>query len=139
VSYKKQELLSVHDHLGFHLWFLMGVCVAHLFSFLCCVLCFVCLCPVSCMSNVASVSGLSILDFPLVFSKTRIDWILAVHRNIQTQVSLPLIFNYASNFSRNLLRILFFIFLSIMFQQYSFEAWKWELGTIFTIIQQALH
>ena len=38
--------------------------VAHLFSFLCYVIYFVCLCPVhvSCVSNVTSVSRLSILD-----------------------------------------------------------------------------
>ena len=29
--------------------------VTHLFSFLCCVFCFVCLCPVACVPNVASV------------------------------------------------------------------------------------
>ena len=44
-----------------------GVCVAHRFNFLCCVICFVCLRPVSCMPNVASVSGLSILDCPFSF------------------------------------------------------------------------
>ena len=38
--------------------------VAHLFSFLCCVFCFVFLRTVSCAPNVASVSGLSILDCP---------------------------------------------------------------------------
>jgi hypothetical protein len=32
------------------------------------VLCFVCICPVSCVPNVARVSGLSNLDFPLQFS-----------------------------------------------------------------------
>jgi len=46
-----------------------GVRVAHLFSFLRCVFYFVCLRPVSCVPNVASFSGLSILDClaPLVF------------------------------------------------------------------------
>ena len=39
-------------------------CIAHLFSFLCCVICFACLRPVSCVTNVDSVSGLSIADFP---------------------------------------------------------------------------
>jgi hypothetical protein len=33
--------------------------VAHLFSFLCCVFCFVCICPLSC---IPTVSGLTILD-----------------------------------------------------------------------------
>jgi hypothetical protein len=32
--------------------------VVHLFSFLCCVFCLVCLCPVSCVPNLASFSGL---------------------------------------------------------------------------------
>jgi hypothetical protein len=43
--------------------------VAHHFSFLCCVVfvSFVCLRPVSCMPNIASVSGLSILDCLFVF------------------------------------------------------------------------
>ena len=40
--------------------------VVHLFSFLYCV---VCLCPVSCVPNVASVSGLSILDCLSAFLK----------------------------------------------------------------------
>ena len=35
---------------------------AHLFRMLCCVVCFL---PVSCVPNVASVSGLSILDWPM--------------------------------------------------------------------------
>ena len=35
--------------------------VAHHFSIMCCVVCFVCLRPVSYVSNVASFSGLSIL------------------------------------------------------------------------------
>jgi len=46
-----------------------GVRVAHLFCFLCCVvlLYFVCLCPVSCVPNVASVSGLPNIDYPFDF------------------------------------------------------------------------
>jgi hypothetical protein len=63
---------------------LCGVHIAHLFSFLCCVfvlfvfiLCLVypmlpvsrdCLHPVSCVPNVASFSGLSILNYPSIFS-----------------------------------------------------------------------
>jgi hypothetical protein len=44
-----------------------GVRVAHFFSFLgwyfvCFVFCFVCLCPVSCLSNIVSYYGLSILS-----------------------------------------------------------------------------
>ena len=41
-----------------------GIRVAHLFSFLCCLF-FLCL--VSCVLNVASVSGLSFLDWPFGF------------------------------------------------------------------------
>jgi hypothetical protein len=43
--------------------------VVHLFSFLCCVFCLVCLCPVSCVPNLASFSGLfhsSLFVFVLV-------------------------------------------------------------------------
>ena len=39
-----------------------GVCVAHRFSSLCCVFSFICPRPVSCVPNVASFSGLSIID-----------------------------------------------------------------------------
>jgi hypothetical protein len=102
MSYKNQELFTLHEHLGFtsrtglHLqtWtsppeldftsgYLEIVRVAHLFSFLCCVflLCLslscvlctrccqclwiVCPCPVFCVPDVASVSGL--LVFVLCF------------------------------------------------------------------------
>jgi hypothetical protein len=69
ISYKRQELLTLRD--GFTpapccLPFVMGsplLHVAYLFSFLCCVFCFVFLCPVSCVPNVASVSGLFFVLF----------------------------------------------------------------------------
>ena len=52
----------------------MHVCgmfrVAHLYKFLCHVFYFVCLRPVSCVPNVASISGLSVLDCLLRFSLT---------------------------------------------------------------------
>ena len=52
-----------------------GIHVAHLFSFLCCVFMFVCLRPVSCVPNLASISILSILDCPFglltVYNNTR--------------------------------------------------------------------
>jgi hypothetical protein len=51
-------LLTLHDNFG-------GV--AHLFSFRCCFFVFVCLRPVSCVPNIASVSGLFILDWPFGF------------------------------------------------------------------------
>ena len=44
--------------------------VAHPLSFLCSVFC---LRPVSCVSNVVSVSGLSILDFPSAFFSVYLD------------------------------------------------------------------
>ena len=47
-----------------------GVHVAHVFSFLCCVFCFVCLRPVPCVRKVPSVCGLSILDCPFGFLLT---------------------------------------------------------------------
>jgi hypothetical protein len=58
VSYKRQELNTLLEHLG-SLKFFGSVRLTHLFSFLCCVFCFVSLLPVSCVPNVASVSGLS--------------------------------------------------------------------------------
>ena len=63
MSYKKEELLNRREHLDSPLIF-AGVRFAHLFNFLFCVvfLCFVCLRPVSCVHNAASVSGLSIRD-----------------------------------------------------------------------------
>jgi hypothetical protein len=67
VSYKKQELFIIHEYLGSPP-VIDRVHVAHLFSFLCCVvlLCFVCL--VFSVPNVANVSGLSILDCTFGFS-----------------------------------------------------------------------
>jgi hypothetical protein len=63
VSYKMQELLTLRGRLaslpGFG-----GVRVAHLYSFLCCV---VCLRLVSCVPNVATFSGFLILDCPFGF------------------------------------------------------------------------
>jgi hypothetical protein len=56
VSYKRQELLTLRAHPSSHR-FLVGNRVAHLLSFLCCVICFVCLRPVSCVPNVANFSG----------------------------------------------------------------------------------
>jgi hypothetical protein len=60
------------DHLGSPLVF------PHCFSFLCCIVfCFVCLCPASCVPNIASVSGLSILYFAsnVYFQSTQIETI----------------------------------------------------------------
>ena len=49
---------TLHQHPGSPCFY-GGVSVAHLFRFLCCVFCFVCHPPVSCMPNIACVSGLS--------------------------------------------------------------------------------
>ena len=64
VSYKKQELLTIR---GFTYGF-GGVRVAHPFVS-CVVLCFLCLFPVTSVSGVASISGLSILDCAFGFLK----------------------------------------------------------------------
>ena len=66
MSYKKQELLTLREHPGLPVVF-CRVRVAHLFSFLCCVICFICLPLVSCVPNVSCLSGLSILDRPIGF------------------------------------------------------------------------
>ena len=68
VFYKRQKLPTLHEHMGSSPD-LGGVRVAHLFSFLCRAICFVCLSRASCVPNVTSVSGFSILDCPLGFLK----------------------------------------------------------------------
>jgi hypothetical protein len=60
VSYKEQELLILREHPGF---------------FMCCVCFCVCLRPVSCVLNVASVSRVFILDCPFGFLLTFISYI----------------------------------------------------------------
>ena len=72
MSYKKQELFTLREHLLGSPTVVGGVPVAHLISFLCCVVwfLFVFLRRVSCVSNVAIFSGLFILDYPLRFSQT---------------------------------------------------------------------
>ena len=65
--YKRQEMRTIRRHLGLTPFF----SVSMLFIFFCVVLClffcFVRLRPVFCVPNVASVSGLSILDCPFGF------------------------------------------------------------------------
>ena len=63
VSCGRQELFILRGHLGSPPS-MMGSVGAHLFSVLCCV----CLRPVSCVSSIVSVSGLSIIDCPSLFS-----------------------------------------------------------------------
>jgi hypothetical protein len=56
----------LHKHLGSPPIF--GVrSVLFIFLALCSIFCFICLHPVSCVLDVASVSGLSILDYPFSF------------------------------------------------------------------------
>ena len=71
LTLQRQELLTLREHLSSP-----PVFVAHIFSYLCCVVssfvliffyCFACLPPVSCVLNVANVSGLSILGCPFSF------------------------------------------------------------------------
>ena len=61
------RLLALSRCMGSLLVF-CGVRVAHLLCFLCYVICFVSLRYVSCVPKVASFSGLSIRDFPSIFS-----------------------------------------------------------------------
>lgn len=65
IATKKEELLAFHEHLESPPFCFGWTRVALLFCFLCCVFSVVCRCPVSC---VPSVSGLSILNCPSVFS-----------------------------------------------------------------------
>jgi hypothetical protein len=67
VSYTKQELLTLRTYPSLPVcFFIGGIRVAHLFSFLCCVLCLFVL--VLCIVlNVACVSGLSKIDPPFCF------------------------------------------------------------------------
>ena len=62
---KRQELLTLRENLGSPSDF-WRVRSAHLIFSWCCVCVFVCV-PFSCLPNVASVSGLSILDCPFGF------------------------------------------------------------------------
>jgi len=66
VCYKKQKFRILPENLCSSPVF-DGIRVTHLFSFVCCVFCFVCLQPVSCVLNVASVFGMCILDCPFGF------------------------------------------------------------------------
>ena len=62
--YKKQKVLNLREHLGssrFLVWFWFLICLIF------CVV-FVCFRLLSCVPNVSSFSGLSILDCPFIFS-----------------------------------------------------------------------
>ena len=62
----KQELLTLREHMSTLSTF-DWLSIAHLFNFLCCDYCFICLRSVYCVPNAASVSELSILDLPFRF------------------------------------------------------------------------
>ena len=66
VSYRKKELFALREHMGSAPVF-GRVRVTHRFNFLCFAFCLVCFRPVSCVSNITSVSWLSILDCPFGF------------------------------------------------------------------------
>ena len=68
VSYKKQELIAFRGRLGSTSVF-DGIRVAHLFSFMYSVFCFVCFRSVSCVPGLASFLELSILYCLFVFLK----------------------------------------------------------------------
>jgi hypothetical protein len=65
--------------------------VAHLFGFVCCVFCIVCLRHVSCLADVASFSGLFILDCP--FSSGATSGVETVHstRHLVSAVALSVV------------------------------------------------
>jgi len=44
MSDKRGEPLTIREHILVHLWLFGGICITNLFSFLCCVIYFVCLC-----------------------------------------------------------------------------------------------
>jgi hypothetical protein len=64
---KRQELLTPRGHRG-SLPAFGGICAAHLFRFLCCVLCFVCLRPMSFLSKCCQFLDCPFLIAPSVFS-----------------------------------------------------------------------
>ena len=90
VSYGRQELFVLRGHLGSPPVY-GGVRGAHLFSFLC----WVCLRPVSCVSSIVSVSGLSIIDCPSVFSNAylpvSLDCPLLIAPSVFSNVYLPVL------------------------------------------------
>jgi hypothetical protein len=69
MSYLRYLCLFAYSGVQHILCCVLVVCLCLVHSgvqhILCCVFCFVCICVVSCVSNVASFSGLSIFDCPL--------------------------------------------------------------------------
>ena len=61
------DLLGIREHMCTPSWFLVGSVLLIVIVFCVVFLCFVCLRPVSCASNVASDYGLTILDFTFGF------------------------------------------------------------------------
>jgi hypothetical protein len=87
ISYKKQGKCFPFASTWIHPCLLVvSVLLIFLISVLCCVFCFVCFRPVSCVSNVVSVSGLSFLCCLSIF------WRLFEHSTIdQNQITTPCI------------------------------------------------
>jgi hypothetical protein len=101
-----------------------------------CCFCFVCLRPVSCVPNVASVSGLSILDCPLGFLWHYFNYIIWFSRAVYTNLKFPMI-GYILPKSNYLFNI-FVIFLYHFFLKYWICVVEWILqwnilGTIFVV------
>ena len=67
VSDKKQELLIIREDSGFTPCIFVGSVLLIILVICVVFFCFVCLCPVSCVPDVATVSGLSIPDCPFGF------------------------------------------------------------------------
>jgi hypothetical protein len=70
-----------------------GSLVVHFFSILCCVFCFVCLRAVSCVSNVASICGLSIIKYHLRFSLNFIATVLYILNTFHNLAFFIILFN----------------------------------------------
>ena len=81
---KVQILLLPFTRTWVHPRFFCEICVAHLFSFLYCTFCFVCLHPVSHVPNVACVSGLSILNLFTVHLKFSLMFIFQITNLLST-------------------------------------------------------
>jgi hypothetical protein len=98
VSYKRQELLTLREHLSSPPVF-SAVRVAHLFSFLCCVFYFVCLRPVPIVANF---SGLSILDCPfLIRTSQHRTKNVETHNRIKYTTRTPLRFSKWKSLNKN--------------------------------------
>ena len=85
---KRQDLFLLREQLGLPP-VIGGVHIAHLFRFLCCVFGFVCLRSVSCVPDVAGLSGLSILDFLCGF---HFSYVYSVDKILSYVISFDLLY-----------------------------------------------